>query len=306
MRTSDPPRSAFEDVNGVRVHALVAGAGEPVILLHGWPEFSGVWRRNIPALAASHRVVAPDLRDFGKSRTLDPATAPLPTPDVYAADLVALMDRLDIARAAIVSHDIGAFVAQFLARTRPDRVSRLVFFDCPHPAIGARYGAPDHAIETWYQHFQRLPLAARLVGHDRETCRMYLRHFLDHLSGDPNAFADVIEEWVDVHMEPGALEGGFAWYRAVWPLRKAMIEGTAPPPPVIEHPTLILWGREDPVTPIRWSDTLDRSFTNFILEPVDGAGHFPHGQRPDVVNPRILAFLGAGEPADEARAGQER
>lgn len=288
-------------VPGADLHALIAGGGRDVVLLHGWPEYCGVWRRLIPLLAGRCRLIAPDLRDFGFSRSDGgPGAVPV-TPATLAADLLALMDALGVSRPVIVSHDIGAFVAQHIARAEPDRVEAVVFFDCPHPAIGARYGATEHAIETWYQHFHRLPLAADLVGHSAEACRIYLAHFLGHLAGDPLAFADVLDEWVAVFMQPGALRGGFAWYEAVWPLRKAMIDGTAPPVPRITHPTRILWGLDDPVTPFRWADRLGDNFERFTLTGVPGAGHFPHWQQPDTVAREILAFLGTLPPADGAK-----
>jgi len=213
------------------------------------------------------------------------------TPDLLAEDLAGLLDLLGLARVAIVSHAVGAFAAQRLARTQPDRVAGLVFFDCPHPQIGARYGLPEHQIETWYQQFQRLPLAEALVGHSRETCRLYLDHFLAHLAGRPDAFADVLDEWVEVHMQPGVLRAGFSWYEGVWPARRAMMEGRLSALSPIAQPTRILWGARDPVTPLRWSDRLHEAFVDFELTPVPEAGHFPHWEAPDTVAPEILPFL---------------
>ena len=278
---------------GLDAFALVTGGGRDVVLLHGWPEYCGVWRRLIPELAGTCRLIAPDLRDFGSSVShAGPGAVPV-TPALLAADLLALMDALGCDRPVIVSHDIGAFVAQHLARSMPERVAALVFFDCPHPAIGARYGATDHAIETWYQHFQRLPLAEALVGHSAETCRLYLDHFLGHLAGDRAAFAGVLDEWVAVYMQPGRLKGAFAWYEAVWPQRKAMIDGTLPAPAPIAQPTRILWGLDDPVTPFRWSDRLAANFADFTLTGVPHAGHFPHWQQPALIAREIRAFLAA-------------
>jgi pimeloyl-ACP methyl ester carboxylesterase len=280
-------------VPGADLHAIVAGqaGGRDVLLLHGWPEYCGVWRRLIPELAGAGRLIAPDLRDFGYSSSTDGPGSVMPTPAVLAGDVLALLDTLASRQTVIVSHDIGAFVAQHIARSAPGRVEALVFFDCPNPGLGARYGAPDHAIETWYQHFQRLQLAVDLVGHSAHTCRLYLAHFLGHLAADAAAFADVLDEWVAVYMQPGKLAGSFAWYEAVWPQRKAMIEGALAPLPPIPHRTRILWGMNDPVTPLRWSDRLDETFCDFVLSGVPGAGHFPHWQQPALVGREIRAFL---------------
>lgn len=293
MKTWTPPSdwSHRAHLSGLDTFALVTGTGRDVVLLHGWPEYCGVWRRLIPELAEGCRIIAPDLRGFGSTVSeVGPEALPV-TPELLASDLLALMDAMGCDNPVIVSHDIGAFVAQQLARTAPERVRALVFFDCPHPAIGARYGHVDHAIETWYQHFHRLPLAEALVGHSPETCRIYLDYFLGHLAGDPTAFSDVLDEWVAVYTQPGRLKAAFSWYEAIWPLRKAMIEGTLPVPAPIAQPTKILWGLDDPVTPFRWSDTLADSFSDFTLSGVSCAGHFPHWQQPKRVGQEIRAFL---------------
>lgn len=275
----------------VEHHLLDAGSGLPVVLLHGWPEYCGVWRRLIPLLAPAHRLIAPDLRGFGYSRIIAQHPHPILTPSLLTEDLTGLLDLLGLERVAIVSHDVGAFAAQLLARTQPNRVAGLVFFDCPHPQIGARYGLPEHQVETWYQQFQRLPLAEALVGYDRDTCRLYLAHFLGHLAAQPDAFDEVLDEWVEIHMQPGVLRAGFSWYEGVWPARRAMMEGRLPSLPPIAQPTRILWGAQDPITPLRWADRLDEAFVDFELTPVPEAGHFPHWEKAELVAPDILRFL---------------
>ena len=101
------------------VHLLREGAGAPLVLLHGWPEFSGVWRRLMPALAASFDVIAPDLRGFGRTRLISGAPVGATSGDLLARDLAELLDALGLQRAAIVSLVVGAFSAQSFARLHP-------------------------------------------------------------------------------------------------------------------------------------------------------------------------------------------
>ncbi len=119
------------DVNGVTLHYVRQGRGVPLMLLHGWPEFWYVWHRNIPVLAEHFDVVAPDLRGFGDSEK--PAGAALDSYrlDHHIGDILALADHLGWRRFGLVSHDIGAMVAQGLARSAAERVSGLFFFDLP-------------------------------------------------------------------------------------------------------------------------------------------------------------------------------
>jgi pimeloyl-ACP methyl ester carboxylesterase len=137
--------------NGITVHFVRAGnpSAPTVVLLHGWPEFWRTWVRVIGPLAEHFDVVVPDLRGFGA--TEKPALAPADgyTLAHHVGDLLGLADALDIGRFGIVSHDVGAYIAQAFARAHGDRLTGLFFFDCPYPGIGRRWADPDHIREIW-------------------------------------------------------------------------------------------------------------------------------------------------------------
>src|SRR4051794_26846757 len=100
----------YIDLPGVRLHVAEAGAGTPLLLLHGVPQDASVFNGMIPALAQGHRVIALDLRGFGQSTA--PATGY--SMDSQVADLVGVLDALDIKRARIIAHDLGALYAFML------------------------------------------------------------------------------------------------------------------------------------------------------------------------------------------------
>lgn len=263
------------------------GSGPPLVLLHGWPEWSAIWRRVIPGLAERFDVIAPDLRNFGDSTGAEARDV-----EHYVADLEALADALGLDRFGIVSHDVGAFLAQDYARRHPDRLAGLFFFDCPHFGIGPRWLEKGHVREIWYQSFHQLPVAMDLVGHSRETCRAYFRHFLSHWSHDPAAFDDVLEDWVDNFMKPGRLAGGFRWYAAANARRlRAMEAGASAPAGKIAVPAYSLWGESDRILKAEWRDTLGEVFDTVEAEAAPEAGHFPHWERPDLAVDRILRFF---------------
>ena len=91
----------------------------------------------------------------------------------------------------------------------PERLSGLFFLNCPHAGIGARWIAPDHVPEVWYQTFNCLPWSAAMVGASRETCRLYIGHFLSHWAADARVCDKDLERFVDNFMKPGNLQGGF-------------------------------------------------------------------------------------------------
>ena len=277
-------------VDGVRLHYVRQGRGAPLLLLHGWPGFWYEWAPVIPALAAQHDVIVPDLRGFAYSDKPD-----LPAEEGYARAVVAeeiagLLRQLGVDRATVVAHDIGATVAQPLARAHPDLVPRLVLFDPPYPGIGRRWREPTHVREIWYQVFHTLPWAEALVGASREATAIYLRHFLTHWSHRPEwVSADELAHWVDAYSQPGALRGGFQYYRARERTRTA--EGEIPPARLaVPVPTLVLWGEADPVLPVAWADRLPEYFPALALERVPDVGHFMMREAPSLVVERVLAF----------------
>src|SRR5207302_3952841 len=109
--------------------------------------------------------------------------------------------------------------------------------------------------------------------------------------GNPHAFDDVLDEFVDKFLEPGNLQGGFNWYISQHAARMATIRGELPPQPRITVPTCIRWGDRDPVLPYRWTDRLTEYFEDLDLQPFAGAGHFPHREHPARAADEIARFF---------------
>src|SRR5690348_1076429 len=125
------PESRFANVNGVRLHYLIAGDGDPVVLLHGYAQTSHMWRPLIAELAAEHTVIAPDLRGAGRSGT--PADGY--TKANLARDVHALVQKLGHRSVALAGHDIGLMVAYAYAAQYPDEVNRIALLDAFLPGV---------------------------------------------------------------------------------------------------------------------------------------------------------------------------
>jgi pimeloyl-ACP methyl ester carboxylesterase len=116
-------RESHAEIEGRRVRYLHAGAGWPLILLHAFPLAADMWRKQLDAVPEGWRFIAPDLRGFGP----DAAHADVaPTIDLFAADIVALLDELKVERAAICGLSMGGYVALALFRTAEERVGSLI------------------------------------------------------------------------------------------------------------------------------------------------------------------------------------
>ena len=273
--------------NGAAFHVARIGQGRPLLLLHGWPEFWLTWEPVMTRLADRFHLITPDLRGFGDS---DKPEGPF-GPESHASDMLALLDALGVDRVGVVGHDVGGAVMQPLARKAPERLSGLFFFDFVYPGIGPRMAAPDRLNEIWYQSFHQMEMAPALVGATRETCRIYIAHFLRHWANRKNAFDGVLDAFADNFLRPGNLAGGFAHYHASHAGRVAMMKGEAPALPPITVPTCIRWPEHDPLFPYGWTDRLSETFSTLDLAPFPGVGHFPHREDPDRAAAEIGAFF---------------
>jgi epoxide hydrolase 4 len=285
-------QSGYVHAGTTRMHYARTGKGPPLILLHGWPEFWLTWRRVMPLLSDTFDLIAPDLPGFGASDKPSFGPSRRQTADALADNILALMDALNLSRVGLVGHDVGAMVMQAIALKAPHRLSGLFFFNCPYPGIGQRWYAPEQIKEVWYQNFHQLPWAAQMVGQSRESCALYLRHFLTHWPARVEVFDEDFDAWVDNFLQPGNIQGGFNWYLSVAKTRLAIARGDLPPQPPINLPTGVLWGRHDPVIRVEWSDRMPEFFPQAKVEVCENAGHFVQYEAPEEAASAVRGLFG--------------
>lgn len=159
-------RHRMVSLDQVNLHLVEAGPsrGQPVMLLHGFPEFWFGWRYQISALAqAGFRVLAPDARGYNRS-SQPPQVADYRLKHLRS-DVIGLLDALEISQVMLVGHDWGAALAWSVALHRPDRVSRLAILNMPHPAVMNRMVRtnPRQMLRSWYILFFQLPWLPELA-----------------------------------------------------------------------------------------------------------------------------------------------
>jgi len=260
--------------DGITLAVHDEGEGPPVVLLHGFPDSSKVWRKQVPALvAAGLRVIAPDLRGFGESDKHQADPAHQYDAAAQARSVIGLIGELRLGPAVIAGYDIGSRIAQAVARDRPDLVRALVVAP-PLPGIGDRILAPQAQREFWYQAFHNLELSTALVDGQPGAVRAYLRHFWSHWSGPGfEPAGEHLDHLVSVYGPPGAFAASIAWYRAgAGSVAASLAEKV--PEHRIEVPTTVLWPEHDPLFPREWSDRIGEFFAAAELAWLDGAGHF--------------------------------
>ena len=204
----------FATVDGVRLHYVAGGNadGGVVVLLAGFPESWFAWRKVMPLLAATHRIIAPDLPGQGDS---DRPIGGYDTQSL-AASVHGLLQQLGIVRYFLAAHDVGAWVAYPYAALFGVEVRRLVLMDAGIPGITLPESlptAPDRAWRTWHFAFHALPDLPEMLIAGRE--REYLDWFLRRKTANPETFSDAdITEYLRVFTKDGGLRAGLAYYRA--------------------------------------------------------------------------------------------
>jgi pimeloyl-ACP methyl ester carboxylesterase len=281
----------FIQVGAARVAYHEQGSGPPLLLLHGCPFSSFVWRKVIPRLAPTYHCLAPDLLGLGDTETLWDADWSLPG---QAAMVLGFLDHLGIGRAHVVAHDHGGAVAQLLAAEHPDRIDRLVlsnveaYDNWPSPTERPFVRVTqvpllgDLVLWLWSQPaLFRLALLEAHAVHDAkvltpELLHGYIRANLSnaHRRRKTRRFLtgqlDPAHSRVTLELLPG--------------LRR------------FDHPTLLLWGQDDPHFGPKWAERLNQDIRGAVgVEMLPHTGHLLMEEQPERFAELVLAFLTAAE-----------
>jgi pimeloyl-ACP methyl ester carboxylesterase len=246
-----------------------------VVFLHGFGSNLETWTLTLPTLAGAHRVIAVDLKGFGWSDR-PPGDY---SPQAQAELVAALMKQLGIERAHIVAHSWGASVALAFVLTHPGRVDKLVLFDAwvyedQVPGF-SRWSRAKGAGEALFALFYRERLEERLE---------------DAYYNDAYVTQDLVEKVEQATKRPGARAAALAVVRGHRPKQLQDRYKT------VAHPTLVIWGREDELTTLRFGERLAAELPHADLMVVPRAGHFPMLEAASAVNRKLLAFL--AEPVE--------
>jgi pimeloyl-ACP methyl ester carboxylesterase len=204
--------SRYVDTGDLRLHAVIGGAGPPLLLVHGWPQTWYAWRMLMPALARDFSVVAVDQRGIGLS---DKPQDGYDT-GTLASDLVKLMDALGHQRFALYGTDTGMPIAYALAADHPGRVDRLAVSEAPLPGISPSPPLllpPPLNARLWHLTFNQLPDINEQLVTGRED--IFFGAEFDASAGTSKLPADVVKYYIDtLAASPDALRGSFGIYRA--------------------------------------------------------------------------------------------
>lgn len=280
-RTEYPFRSRWFTATAGRMHYVDEGQGEPVVMVHGTPTWSFLYRHLIRTLRDGYRCVAADHLGFGLSEA--PATWSY-LPVDHARNLTKLIEALGLRDVTLVVHDYGGPIGLSYAIEHPENVRRLVLFN------------------TWMWSFAgepRVEWFSRLLG-GRIGQALYQRRFstrvmLRNAVVDRTRYTAAVHRHYDAALDTPArrhatwvlareLAGSADWFESLWQRRDR----------IARHPALLLWGRDDPAFGAllpRWRTVFERA----TVKEFAGAGHAPPEERAAEVVPLLSEFLAKGE-----------
>jgi len=271
----EPQDATFAEVGGARVRYIDRGKGPTVVLLHGFASAIEAWDELVPELEPHHRVIALDLKGFGWTDRPEGDYSPQ-----AQAELVhELLDQLGVDKTAVVGHSWGAAVALAVAIRRPERVTRLALYDAwvfeeqlPTAFLWARADGVGELIFG-------------LFYNERPDDKMALAFF------DPAKLPESELEKVHAAMErPGTTAAALA------AVRGQRFEELERHYREIERPVLLLWGREDRITPLSYGERLASQLPQAKLEVYPRCGHFPMLEARAASTRDLQAFLAEPDP----------
>lgn len=316
------PDPQYLTANGIRLAVYEQGAGVPVVLCHGFPELAYSWRYQMPALAAAgFRVIAPDLRGYGRSdRPPDIAAYDL---QHLSADLVGLLDALEIERAVFCGHDWGGVLTWAMPWLHPTRVAGVIGVNTPllprPPADPVALMRQVYGERMYMVVFQEPGVAEAVLGADvARTLRFFYRRWparaeaeggsgskptpqqraqrlalVDALQlpedtwpGTPLLAPEDFEVYLRAFSETG-FSGGLNWYRNLtrnWELTAGIEQR-------VEVPALMISAANDFVLPPEMADGMEAQVPDLERHVIADCGHWTQNEQPEVLNALLTDWL---------------
>ena len=271
------------NVNGIQLHYVMGGKGEgdPLVLLHGFPQTWYEWRDIIPQLIANnYTVIAPDLRGLGDSER--PQTGY--DKKTIAEDIYQLVKKLGYSKIYLVAHDWGSVVAYSYAAAHPEDVNKMVILDIILPGFGLEEAANFSPNGLWHLSFHAVrDLPEKLIEGKEDT---YLNWFYDWTYNQSAITSEAREEYIKQYSKPGALRAGFEYYRAVFEDAKQNKEYGKDK---LDIPILTIGGEAGLGNLTTTSfQKVANNVTGIVLP---NTGHFIPEERPNFLTKQILEFF---------------
>jgi pimeloyl-ACP methyl ester carboxylesterase len=271
----------YVEVNGVKLHTVVVGSGEPIILLHGFPDFWYAWKNVIMELKNEFQLIVPDTRGINLSER--PEGVENYDIKILVNDVKKLSEELNIGKFTLVGHDWGGAIAWVFAEMHPDLLKKLIIINAPHPKAlqrAFRTSKEQKMASAYMLDFRKPGYEDVILAND---CQM----LKEMVFNNPNSKKSMSEydknKYLEAWKQPGSIKAGLNYYRAM----KADQDSTG----IISLPTLVLHGMKDQYILPVLLEILPELIEDLKIIRIEDSSHWVMHDVPDVVVSSIREFV---------------
>ncbi len=277
----------YIETNGIKLHTVIAGEGEPIIMLHGFPDFWYGWRNIIAGLKDEYKCIAPDMRGYNLSDK--PKDAKDYMLDDLVEDIKGLSEALGYKEFYLAGHDWGAIIAWSIAERYPELVKKLIICNGPNIRAMREVFEKDEKLQestSFVETFAAPGADQKFMGNNFQLLRMMILGAVKR-KGAVSEFD--IERYIEAWSQPRALDGGLMYYRAMTADSEKFIEGWTGK---VNVPTLVIHGMKDTAILPESLDHLPNYVKDLKIVKVENAHHFVMVDSPEIVIKSIKEFIG--------------
>ncbi len=270
----------YVEVNGIRLHYLQKGQGPVIVMLHGFPEHSGLWQKHILNLSSEFNVIAPDMRGYNLSD--QPASIDAYKIETLMQDITELSKKMSSEKVCLVGHDWGGLLSWYVAGHHPEVFKKVVILNAGHPTIYRKLYEtdPDQKSKASYiTTFMTPGSEAALAQNNFQALQGAV------FAASTHAFTDAEKEDLIAAWGRG-LVGGLNYYRSYMP-RAVELNAKLPK---ISIPTLVLWGEKDQALILKNLDGLHEYVNELTVKTYPDATHWITYEKPDEISDQIREF----------------
>ncbi len=275
-------KDVYIDTNGIKLHTIVIGSGEPLILLHGFPEFWYCWKSVIPGLKEKFKLIIPDMRGYNLSDK--PNDVKKYKMEYLIGDIKGLIEELNLKRVYLAGHDWGGVVAwAFAEKSYPELLKKLIILNAPHPKIfqkSLRTDKKQQEASSYIFEFLKPQAEKKLYEDDYRRLKKVV---FEDMYSKTNFTEFDKDKYIEAWSQPGAILGGVNYYRA----NTSFDELTG----IIEVPTLVIWGMKDVALLPQQLEGLSDYVKNLKIVRSENSSHWITHDDPDLIISSIKEFI---------------
>jgi len=270
----------YIETNGIKLHTIIAGSGEPLILLHGFPDFWYGWKNVILGLKDKFKLIVPDMRGYNLSDKPDGIENY--KLEILIEDIKGLSEQLKLGKFTLAGHDWGGMVSWTLAEKYPEILKKLIILNAPHPKIYRKLVTKDVSQKKASRYIKRFYEEGENFLYEKNFEALQLSVF--GTAKKKNAFSDLDKEkYIEAWSQPGALAGAVNYYRAN--RRYEQWSG------IINVPTLVIFGMKDIFVLPKVLVGLEDFVKDLKIVRIENASHWLMHDDPELVNSAIQKFI---------------